>query len=134
MFSQQDIFEFIDEQTGIDYLRPTDDLLLNGIHGDDFHELMEVYAAKFKVDMTRYLWYFHGDEEGNSIGGSFFRAPYDRVAHIPITPALLLEMANKGHWDIQYPEHKLPKRRWDLIVNTALVVFALVLVIYFSLT
>jgi hypothetical protein len=39
------------------------------------------------------------------------------VTHIPVTPALLLEMANERHWDVQYLSHKLPKRRWDMIIN-----------------
>ena len=60
-----------------------------GIHGDDFHELIDEYAKVFKVDMTGYLWYFHADEEGNSFGGSIIKPPYDRVKRIPVTPALL---------------------------------------------
>jgi hypothetical protein len=92
---------------------------------------MEEYANIFNVDMSGYLWYFHADEEGgwNSFGSLFFQPPYRRVKHIPVTPALLLEMANKGRWDIQYPAHQLPKRRWDIIIDQALLVVILAWVI-----
>jgi hypothetical protein len=127
MYRQEQIDSFIKEKTGIDKLKPSDDLLNDqGVCGDDFHELIDEYAKVFNVDMAGYLWYFHADEEGgwNSIGGSFFKPPYQRVTHISVTPALLLEIANKGRWDIKYSPHKLPKRRWDIIINR--VVFVVV--------
>jgi hypothetical protein len=125
MYSQEQIDNFIKEKVGIDELKQSDDLLHDqGVCGDDFHELIDEYAKVFGVDMAGYLWYFHADEEGswNSIGSTFFKPPYDRVTHVAVTPALLLEMANKGHWDIKYPPHNLPKRRWDLIINQVLFV------------
>ena len=125
-FSQNDIDCFIKEFSGINNLNPNDDLLYDcGITGDDFHELIEKYSKQFHVDMGGYLWYFHANEEGNSIGSSFFKPPYERVNHIPITPAKLLEFANKGHWDISYPHHVLPKRRWDLLINMILLFIVL---------
>ena len=133
MYSQEQIDSFIKEKTGIDKLKPGDDLLNDqGVCGDDFHELIDEYAKIFNVDMTGYLWYFHAGEEGgwNSIGGSFFKPPYERVIHIPVTPALLLESANKGRWDIQYPPHKLPKRRWDIIINQVLFVVVIAWALY----
>ena len=133
MYSQEQIDSFIKEKTGIDKLMPGDDLLNDqGVCGDDFHELIDEYAKIFNVDMTGYLWYFHAGEEGgwNSIGGSFLKPPYERVIHIPVTPTLLLESANKGRWDIQYPPHKLPKRRWDIIINQVLFVVVIAWALY----
>ena len=123
MYTQEQIDAFLIQNTGIDQLNPNDDLLNDqGVSGDDFHEMIDEYAKTFKVNMTGYLWYFHANEEGgwNSIGSAFFDPPYKRVSRIPITPALLLDIANKGHWDIQYPPHKLPRRRWDLLINQVL--------------
>jgi len=37
-----------------------------------------------------------------------------------VTPGMLLEFANSGTWDIKYPAHELPKRRFDLIINMLL--------------
>ena len=133
MYSQEQIDNFIKEKAGIDELKPGDDLMnVHGVCGDDFHELMDEYAKLFNVDMAGYLWYFHADEEGgwNSIGGSFFRPPYERVTHIPVTPALLLDIANKGRWEIQYPPHKWPKRRWDIIINQVLFVVVIAWALY----
>jgi Protein of unknown function (DUF1493). len=133
MYSQEQINNFIKEKTGIDELKPGDDLMNDhGVCGDDFDELIDGYAKAFNVDISGYLWYFHTDEEGswNSIGGSLFKPPNERVPHIPLTPALLLEMANKGYWDVQYPHHKLPKFRWDIIMNLVLLVSAIVYALY----
>ena len=131
MCSQNEIDNFIKEKTGIDELKPSDDLLNDqGVSGDDFHELIEEYAKAFNVDMTGYLWYFHADEEGNNIGGIFFKPPYERVTHIPVTPAMLLDFANKGYWNVMYPPHKLPKRRRDIIFNQILFIIVIAFVLY----
>jgi hypothetical protein len=98
MYALDDIIEFIKEQTAIKDVNPEDDLLNDlGCSGDDHHEFMAEYAKKHKVDMNSYLWYFHADEEGQNIGSTFFKPPYERVKHIPITPLILLESANKGN-------------------------------------
>lgn len=39
-------------------------------------------------------------------------------------------VARSGKWDIQYPDHKLPKRRYDIIVNQLLVAVFLSILIY----
>jgi hypothetical protein len=120
MYSQEQINIFIRQKTGIKQLKLTDDLHDDhGVVGDDFHELIDEYARTFNVDMTSYLWYFHAEEEGQNIGAIFFKPPYERVTQIPVTPAMLLDFANKGSWDVYYPAHKLLSRRWDLIFNKA---------------
>lgn len=131
MYSQRQIDDFIKEKIGINELRESDDLLNDkGVCGDDFHELIDEYSTTFNVDMSCYLWYFHADEEGWNIGGFFFKPPYERVTHISVTPAMLLYCANKGYWDIQYPPHKLPKRRWDIFINQVMVIIFISLIIY----
>ena len=101
-----------------------------GCWGDDLSELIEEYSNKFNVDMSTYLWYFHTEEEGFNIGGLFFKAPYERVKHIAITPTLLLESANSGSWLLSYPKHKLTKRRYDIMVNLSLVLIFITFCIY----
>lgn len=135
MYSLHDIRLFLEKQTGcpIEEIEPETDIYTElGVAGDDFDEMMSAYSKQFNVDLTTYLWYFHCDEEGgwNSIGGSFFKPPYERVTRIAVTPALLLECANKGKWDLKYPEHKLPKRRYDIIINTTLVLGLSVYLLY----
>lgn len=127
MYSQQEIIEFIKEKSGIDELNSNDDLFRDhGICGDDFGELMTSYQDKYCVDMSGYIWYFHSDEEGYNIGGLSFDPPYKRVARIPITPKMLTDFANKGRWDIEYPSHRIPKRRWDILINVSLIIVFIV--------
>jgi hypothetical protein len=131
MYVLDDIIEFIKEQTAIKDVNPEDDLLNDlGCSGDDHHEFMAEYARKYKVDMNSYLWYFHADEEGQNIGGTFFKPPYERIKHISITPLILLESANKGKWALNYPEHKLPKHRYDIFINQVLVSLLIAYIIY----
>ena len=97
------------------------------ITGDDVVELMDKYAIKFNVNMETYLWYFHHEEETIGwFGPLFFNTPRQYVSHIPITPKLLLDSANAGCWIVQYPEHQIPKSRYDVILNR---LFTLVLLI-----
>jgi hypothetical protein len=131
-YSEENILSFLTDLVGHEKITLQTDILFDlGVIGDDFHEMIEKYQKTFNVDMTTYLWYFHSDEEGQSIGGGFFKAPYERVKRIPVTPKMLLDFANKGKWTIEYPEHTLPKRRYDLIINTVLVLgFFIFLTIY----
>lgn len=93
-----------------------------GITGDDFHEMINKYAKTYDVDMSEYLWYFHTDEEGSSFGGQFFKPPYERVKRIPVTPRMLASFIETKKWKIDYPPHKIPKVRKDLIINKILVI------------
>jgi hypothetical protein len=123
-YSEENIISFLTDHVGVDKVTLQSDIFFDlGVVGDDFHEMIGKYQKTFNVDTTNYLWYFHADEEGQSIGGVFFKAPYERVKRIPVTPKMLLDFANKGTWTIEYPEHSLPKRRYDLIINTVLVFF-----------
>jgi hypothetical protein len=108
----------------LDTITADTDIFNEGISGDDFHELMDRYAKTYSIDMTNYLWYFHADEEGgwNSLGQLFFDPPYIKVSRIPVTPALLANFAQKGKWNIEYPEHDIPKRRYDILLNQILLI------------
>ncbi|HEV7330213.1 MAG TPA: DUF1493 family protein [Flavisolibacter sp.] len=137
MYRLEDIIDLVEEKTGSEPVEEGTDIYSElGCGGDDFHELMERYAVKFGVDMSTYRWYFHTDEEGSlfSIGGAFFKPPYERVRRIPITPKLLLEAANLGRWNLQYPEHTLPKRRWDMLINQVVFITILGCLLYACLT
>ncbi len=128
-----DIKKFLEDQVGCDDEEITESCdIVNdlGCYGDDFFELMFDFSKKFNVDMTPYLWYFHTKEEGNSIGGVFFRPPNKRVIRIPVTPKVLVECACAGKWIIIYPEHELPKKRYDLIFNLILIISFIVFMIY----
>lgn len=131
-YSEENILSFLTELVGREKITLQTDIFTDlNVWGDDFHEMIEKYQKQFNVDMTAYLWYFHSNEEGQSIGGAFFRPPYDRVKRIPVTPKMLLDFANAGKWTIDYPDHVLPKKRYDLIINTVLVLgFFIILAIY----
>jgi hypothetical protein len=130
--SEQEIIDFLKVETCEDKITSETDIFNEcGISGDDSHELIEKYHKKYNVDISNYLWYFHCDEEGmGSIGGMFFKAPYKRVNRIPITPKMLTEFANSKRWKIDYPEHKLPKYRFDIIFNQIIIFLFLCLLFY----
>ena len=122
MPSFDEIAAFVREQTGFDRVtptaRPVEDI---GADGDDMFELMERYSERFGVDLSPYRWYFHHGEEGSwSLGGLFFDPPYKRVPHMPITVGMLHQFAEQKRWGIQYPQHQLPKRRIDMLINQVL--------------
>lgn len=100
--------------------------------GDDCDELMNEYSKKFNVKMDEYLWYFHHDEEGRwtNIGGYIYAPPYERVTRIPITPTILCDFANTGKWEIKYPEHKISKIRFDMLINWAIIGIIIYLMIF----
>ena len=131
MKTQNKIFEFVKEISGENVIAESTDIFADfGVTGDDFHELMDIYAELFNVDMSKYLWYFHCDEEGHSFGSWIFKTPYERVDRIPVTPKMLHKFAEIGEWKIEYPKHKLPKRRYDLIINVLFIASASFFLIY----
>jgi hypothetical protein len=94
-----------------------------GLVGDDFHEMIEKYSNDYHVDMSNYIWYFHAeDEAGFSFGEFSFDPPYKKVKRIPITPNMLVEFIEKGKWDVRYPKHKLETRRYDLLINSIILI------------
>ena len=120
-YTTTDIIKFLKNLSGTDKIESDSDIFHDiGMRGDDFHEMIEKFSKQISVDMKDYLWYFHCDEEGQSFGRIFFKPLYLRVKRIPVTPSMLTEFANNGKWGIIYPEHKLPKRRYDILLNQIL--------------
>jgi coproporphyrinogen III oxidase len=132
MYNLDDILKFISEKTGGDEVTEITDIERDlGCYGDDFHEMISEYSKKFNVDIESYLWYFHTREEGNSIGGLFFEAPNEQVKLMPITPIMLLDFANKGKWNLEYPAHKISKKRPDLLINALLIMLLAAFLVYY---
>lgn len=120
MYSIDDICVFLVKQLRVSRseLTPSTNLRRDlGVDGDDFFELEDAFSREFGVDMSGYRWYFHHGEEGANIGRWFVPAPYDRVREIPVTPQLLLDSANAGKWIVEYPDHQLPARRYDVLIS-----------------
>ncbi|GGB12503.1 DUF1493 family protein [Puia dinghuensis] len=133
MYQLAEILKFVETQTGCseDEVLESSDIVNDlGCDGDDFVDLIGKFSKDYDVDISAYRWYFHHSEEGNNIGGSIFRPPNERVKRIPVTPGMLLEFANSGKWGIQYPDHLLPTRRYDLIINQILIAAFIILLIY----
>ncbi len=125
------IYEFIirSEPILLSDLSPNADLHDDlGITGDDFSIIMREFEKEFNVDMRNYRWYFHHAEQGAlGLSGLFKNSPSFRVSHIPVTPRLLLQAVNQGHWPVQYPEHDVSGKRFDITIDR---VIALALVLF----
>jgi len=134
MYTSESIFQFLNKYSNGKPLHLETDIVNSlDIYGDDIDELLADFANTFKVDMSQYLWYFHTEEEGQNLGGLFFKSPNRRVRRIPITPQMLLEFANTGKWNVNYPIHKLPKYRIDLLINFILFIVVIWLIVYYWL-
>jgi Protein of unknown function (DUF1493) len=120
-YTVQDIIVFLEEQLSVEGINADTDIYEElEVGGDDFFEMIAEYSKKFEVNVTEYLWYFHSDEEGIfSLGSMFFAPPYKRVQRIAVTPQMLTEFANNKSWTLNYPNHSIPRRRYDLIINRA---------------
>ena len=97
-----------------------------GIDGDEGTDFMEAFVARFDVDATDYRWYFHHADEGWNFGALFYEPIYRRFGRIPITVAVLTEAVRTRRWPIAYPDHRLPGRRWDILINQLFVVVVLI--------
>ncbi|RLZ06401.1 DUF1493 family protein [Faecalibacter macacae] len=131
MHKIEDIILFIKKETSSSIeVHPDTDLEKDiRITGDDISDFLNKYSLEFNVNMKNYLWYFHQHEEiYGGIGALLFKTPNDRVKHIGITPKILLESANEGYWNVNYPEHNLPKFRYDVITNF---IIAILIIIFF---
>ena len=133
--TEEEIILFIEKEFWKSNLNSNSDIFKTvQISGDDSHELIEKYHMKYNVDMSTYLWYFHCDEEGSTfITSMFFKPPYKRVTRIPITPKLLTDFANSKKWKMDYPEHTLPKKRYDLLINQIIFWLIFIWLVFFLL-
>ena len=126
-----EIIKFVKEETSAPIVTQDSDIEADlGWYGDDFDELIIKFSKSFNVDISTYLRYFHTGGEGfASLGAIFFKPPNRRVKRIPVTPKILFECAQKGKWSIEYPEHKIPKARYDIVVNQILMLTLIISVI-----
>ena len=118
-----EIRNFLEDYSGVYPDDPNIDIYKDmGVVGDDFHEMMEKYSEQYEVDMSDYLWYFHADEEGSGLGERFFKPPNERVRRIPVTPQMLSDFIETKKWKVDYPEHVIPNRRNDLLINQVIII------------
>lgn len=92
------------------------------IVGNDFTELIENYAKEFQVNLDGYLWYFHRSDEGMNIFNFLFKPPNEKVERIPVSPAILLNHAQKQPWDMTYPKQDKSINRRDLVYSNVLLI------------
>ena len=131
MYDLNEVLKFVTQQTSSTNVTESSDIDNDLLcYGDDFHELIDKYSKQFNIDMTSYLWYFHTGSEGFNLLG---RSPYAKVKHIPVTPGMLLDFANKGKWDFQYPPHTIPKKRYDVLINIIIALLLIAFLIYWWL-
>jgi len=130
---EQEIIDFIEKEYWKSNLKSDSDIFdMVKIDGDDCDELIIKYSEKYSVNMDNYLWYFHHQEEAsiNRLGSMIFKTPDKLVNRIPITPNMLTEFANSKTWNLDYPEHKFPKYRYDLIITYLILLFIIAINIY----
>lgn len=134
-----DIRQFLEERMELEKKGFHPDLDLTMImYGDDMAELVNAFADRFQVNMSRFKPHYHSREEDYSIAAGFYTPKNEQVRHIPITPQLLLDSANAGRWWLEYPDNdtveeigpSLRQRGWGLI---AVLVGVGVLVLYYLL-
>ncbi len=129
-----EVAKFVRDQTGCgSQIHEATSLQFDiGVYGDDMDDLLIAYEKQFDVELTGYVWYFHTGEEGfPNIGGLFFPPPNERVQQIPITIGMLHDFAQRGRWDVKYPEYKPPGFRFDRLINR-IVAFGLLALIFTS--
>ena len=136
MITVEEIIDFTKKELKEKDIFSDTDIFSLGIYGDDMDEFLGSYHKKYNVNFDHYLWYFHNEEENSSnisIGKLFFKRPYDRVKRIPITPELLAKFANTKVWEIDYPNHQIPKFRYDVLIDQIIFGGLALIIIYFSL-
>jgi hypothetical protein len=127
-----EIATFICDEAGVRRSHVTEATSLQddiGLYGDDIDHLMLEYSKRFDVNLDGYIWYFHTGEEGFSPGALLFRPPDMRVKRISITIGMLYEFAQLGRWNVQCPEHSIPRWRTDILVNWIVVLGFLIFII-----
>ena len=126
MVAIADIYRFIQTELEVSETLlnlDTDLFEVLDLRADACADFMAKFAEKFNVELDNYLWYFHHGEAGLNLGGYLFAPPYQRVERLAITPTMLREAATKKRWLLSYPDHEIPKRRWDMVINKMILFF-----------
>ena len=135
-----DIQEFISTQLGCDLgLVTTDADIVYDLGCVDFalDEFIAAYRSKFGVNMEDYRWYFHTNVvsgDTSALGKMLFKPAPNAVKHIPITAKILWESAINGKWNIWYPEHTVPRRRFDAYIQASIIFIFIVAILYTCMT
>ena len=135
-----DIQEFISTQLGCDLGLVTADAdIVYDLGCVDFalDEFIAAYRSKFGVDMEDYRWYFHTNVvsgDTSALGKILFKPLPNAVKHIPITAKILWESAINGKWNIWYPEHTVPRRRFDAYIQASIIFIFIVAILYTCMT
>ena len=135
-----DIQEFISTQLGCDLGLVTADAdIVYDLGCVDFalDEFIAAYRSKFGVNMEDYRWYFHTNVvsgDTSALGKMLFKPAPNAVKHIPITAKILWESAINGKWNIWYPEHTVPRRRFDAYIQASIIFIFIVAILYTCMT
>ena len=135
-YSITDIQQFISTQLVCDLALVTADAdIVYDLDCVDFalDEFIAAYRSKFGVNMDNYLWYFHTNVvsgDTSALGKMLFKPAPNAVKHIPITAKILWESACLGKWVIWYPEHTVPRRRFDAYIYGAILFIFIVAILY----
>jgi hypothetical protein len=135
-YSITEIQQFISTQLGCDLsLVTTDADIVYDLDCVDFalDDFIATYRSKFGVNMEDYRWYFHTNVvsgDTSALGKMLFKPTPNAVKHIPITAKILWESANVGKWLISYPEHTVPRRRFDAYIQATILLIFIVVVLY----
>ena len=135
-YSIADIQHFISTQLGCDLSLVTADAdIVYDLDCVDFSldEFIAAYRTKFGVNTEDYRWYFHTNVvsgDTSALGKMLFKPSPNSVKHIPITAEILWESANKGKWVIWYPEHTVPRRRFDAYIQASIIFIFIMAMLY----
>ena len=134
--SINEIKQFIATQLNCDLALVTDDAdIVYDLDCVDFalDEFIAAYRSKFGVNMEDYRWYFHTNVvsgDTSALGKMLFKPVPNAVKHIPITAKILWESASVGKWVIWYPEHTVPRRRFDAYIQASIIFIFIVAMLY----
>ena len=105
------------------------------MEGDDADEFLEAYADRFAVDLSSLIWYIHYNaDEPPGIRRVLPIANDGKVIpYIPITLQHLVDAADRGRWEFDYPDHSVRHRRGQMFV-ALLVLIGLAAIFGFAFT
>jgi hypothetical protein len=139
-YSIADIQHFISTQLSCELTLVTADAdIVYELDCVDFalDEFIAAYRTKFGVNMDDYHWYFHTNVvsgDTSALGKMLFKPTPNAVKHIPITAKILCESANVGKWLISYPEHTVPRRRFDAYIQASIILIFIMAILYTCMT
>jgi hypothetical protein len=107
----------------------SDIFVANGIEGDEANELVDDFAKRFDVDMTRFYEHDYFHYVANEPPGHRRVLPIDIhgkvLPFIPVSIDMLAASAEAGKWNLSYPEHTV---RTSLRSRLALPIFTIIFV------